>query len=339
MVRNIIELAEKMASVENPGANFYIPKDTFIDFLYFHFVSFIEYRNLSDSDSSSLHQYLLNNNEKYNELHNKEELADHETSLESNIYRTSLNRFNSLNEKTMKEAEARKQNENRAQRYSNTVNIFDFQIELEKLLGIKADGGALNTTYKRITQNNVHNISFSSLMKFNNTLLANADEFNEPEKLLHYYMIEKGVKFFTLADIATRYEKMKDNNDERSLFIHIYLMVFASNSPILYSQNSYFDLAETLDITDENEVAKYQVEILSVTNYLKCIIGKVWEIYRGDINKISITEQDKEWQLNYLRKACYRNDYKLKKDFSADSFKVVMQILQEHNQQRKDAQS
>lgn len=338
MVRNIIELAEEMASVENPGANFYIPKDTFIDFLYFHFVSFIEYRNLSDSDSSSLHQYLLNNNEEYNELHNKEELADHETSLESNIYRTSLNRFNSLNEKTMKEAEARKQNENRAQRYSNTVNIFDFQIELEKLLGIKAEGGALNTTYKRITQNNLHNISFSSLMKFNNALLANADEFNESEKLLHYYMIEKGVKFFTLADIATRYEKMKSNNDERSLFIRIYLMVFASNSPILYSQNSYFDLAETLDITDENEVAKYQVEILSVTNYLKCIIGKVWEIYRGDINKISITELDKEWQLNYLRKACYRNNYKLKKDFSADSFKVVMQILQKHNQQRKDAQ-
>src|SRR5690606_4212652 len=116
-------------------------------------------------------------------------------------------------------------------------------------------------------------------------------------------------------------------------------MVFASNTPILYAQNSYFDLAETIDLTDGNEVAKYQVEILSVTNYLKCIIGKVFEIYRGDINKVSITEQDKEWQLNYLRKACYRNDYKLKTNFSADSFKAVMQILQIHNKERKDAQS
>lgn len=339
MVRNIIELAEELAYVENPGANFYIPKDAFIDFLYFHFVSLIEYRNLSNSNSNSLHQYLLNNNEEYNELHNKEELADHETSLESNIYRTSLNRFNTLNEKTMKEAEARKQNENRAQRYSNTVNIYDFQIELEKLLDIKADGGSLNTTYKRILQNNVHNISFSSLMKFNNALLANADDFNEPEKLLHHYLIEKGIKFFTLADIATRYERIKSDNDERTLLMRIYLMLFASDIPILYAQNAYFDLVETIDVLDENEVAKYQIEILSVTNYLKCIIGKVWEIYRGDINKISITEQDKEWQLNYLRKACYRNDYKLKTNFSADSFKSVMQILQIYNKKRKDAQS
>lgn len=337
MIRNIIELAEEMAYVENPGANFYISKDVFKDFVYFHFVSLIEYRNLINSDSSSLHQYLLNNNEEYNEWHNKTELEDHETSIEGNIYRNNLNRFNSLNEKTMKEAEARKQNENRAQRYSNTVNIFDFQIELEKLLGIKEDGGTLNTTYKRITKNNVHNISFSSLMKFNNVLLANADEFNEPEKLLHYYLIEKHIRLFTFADIATRYEKIKGDNDKKSLDMRIGLMLFASNSPILYAQNSYFDLAETLDIT--NEVAKYQVEILSVTNYLKCIIGKVFAIYQGDINKISITEQDKEWHLNYLRKACYRNNYKLKKDFSADSFRVVMQILQKHNQQRKDAQS
>ena len=119
------------------------------------------------------------------------------------LIRTSTNHFQSLNTRMKAETKKRRdemQGAPKSIRYTKPVEVYDFQKEYDVLMGIKGMGkSSLKTTYNKILQNHLKNISFKSYQEFVAFLKQDAEHYEDEDlQYISLYLIEKNLNFETL---------------------------------------------------------------------------------------------------------------------------------------------
>ncbi|MED1561529.1 hypothetical protein AJ85_17070 [Alkalihalobacillus alcalophilus ATCC 27647 = CGMCC 1.3604] len=340
MLYEKVKEATLLAQNNNPGANFYIPLEDFMEFVTYHLIAFIKMRNPISSKKMSMNQY-LRHDEAYSTSYKKVVITDEEEyKIFHNTLRNAINRFNALNHKTKAEAEIRKQAESekgsRGNRFETPITIHDFQVigEMPTLMDLKATKDPLNTVYQRILKNNIHNITFTNYKLFSEHLNDSITEQNltMDEKQLHHYLIEKHLKLHTLKSICKEYENMVQSknlsltDEERKA--RLQLLLYATNMPMVQQWKTYIDLVKELP---PYKFHAFIQEIDSITNFIKWILL----MYFQQNEDVVFDEQDLIYFNSYVDPKRFENDFVLRRDFSSQTFSIVMDEIKQGNEKDK----
>jgi len=346
MLYEKVKQATERARKKNPGANdFYIPIEDFIQFVTFHLIATFKMRNTLSSTKMSMSQY-LQQDETYLKSYKKIAITEEEEyKAFHNTLRNAINRFNTLNHKTVAEEEKRKQIEaesgSRGTRFGNALTIHDFQVKSEMpiMMNLKEAKGPLNTVYQRVLKNNSHNINFTNYKLFTEYLNEEIQkqELKEDEKDLHQYLIEKHLKLQTIKEICKCYEDIlqatsnpSQSQQEQLVAIdrqaRLQLMLYATNMPMLQQWVRYINVVNDLPIYKFDDFIQ---EIDSVTNFIKWIL---LEFY-NEHEEILFDESDMECFRKYIDPKRFQNGYGVRKGFSSNTFTSVMEEIKRGNEQ------
>ncbi|MFJ8263019.1 hypothetical protein ACIQ4I_13880 [Rummeliibacillus sp. NPDC094406] len=340
MLYERVKQALERARKKNPGANFYIPLEDFIEYVTFHLIATSEMRNTMTSKQMSMSQY-LQQDKTYKEFYERKAFTEEaEYKAFHNKLRNAINRFNSLNHKTEEEANQRKRSEaetgSRKARFENTITIHDFQAQSEMpiLMDIKEAKGEQNTVYQRILKNNLQNVNFTNYKLFEEYLNQEIQKqsLSADEKQLHQYLIEKHLKLHTLKEICRCYESIVKNTSNQKQILEVdlktrlQLMLYATSMPMVQQWQAYINLITRLESC---KFGRFIQEIDSITNFIKWILME----YCNKHEDIVFDESDMECFRKYIDPKRFQNDLSIRKGFSSSTFSIVMEEIKRGNEQ------
>lgn len=338
LYERVIKATDK-ALAKNPGAKgFFISLESFHEFITFHLIVKIQFRNELDSGKMSMRQY-LQRNATFKKSFDKTVMDDEEEyKLFHSTLRNAVNRYNTLNHKTIEQEQQRKEVEaqvgNKVSRFENTIEIYDFQAEAELpiLMGIKERKGSINATYQRVLKNNGHNINFTNYKEFVDNLITEVEEspISEENQMIQKYLIEKNLCYETIKLICKEYEELTAHSLSSLKAItdinqaRLELMVYVMKMPMIKQRKKYIEVVKDLPI---EKFMAFINEIDSIRNFCTCILLEFFEEY----DQIEFKLSDMEVFEAYVNLEDIKNDYKLRTGFSSETFKTVMEQIQKGN--------
>lgn len=251
-----------------------------------------------------------------------------------NLIRTSTNHFQSLN--TRMKAETKKRRDEmegspKSIRFTKTVEVYDFQKEYDVLMGIKGMGkSSLKTTYNKILQNHLKNISFKSYQEFVVFLRQAAEQYEDEDlKYISSYLIEKNLNFETLKLMCTIYHRSKENFDAleaTSLVLDIFLLLRLL--PMIPVRER---ILEQIEHKNKEGLMELHVAIKNSLYFYNAVIADVMNKMKH-LPDAKADEKDIEIFKNYFHFESLSNQYSLRKDFTASDFAEILGRMESHNQ-------
>jgi len=266
-----------------------------------------------------------------------------------NRYERLLYLFNTLNaENRMKhrlrqkqEAEYRKKKKENNQKTTGNpnrfkgVDIFPYQIgEFSALDEIKEGKGVnkkASTTLKRIISEKgyLKRIRFKDFKEFIEYLKTKIDQSGDEYKNVQYYKLEKRLGFELIKAAAVALKQCRENGYPLPIAARDLIEVF--HLPFISDRQKYVLVYPYLD---EEKRMIWRGEVEGIMRFLGYSAVLVLQEIEGKEDVYD--ESDWERFRNIYAPSSFKNDYKLRKDFTLDDFRILMETLDEYNTSRSE---
>jgi hypothetical protein len=313
---------EKIAAIIITG-EFVIGIEPFIEYVYFYCVSDALQRN---KQAVSLLKY---HNSKIENIQATDTISEVDSKEEE--YDKLVDFFNGLNFRNQIEFLKRKELEKekgKLKRFEG-VSLFNFQLsEFEVLTNIKGQKMKENTTYKRIVspKGYLHRSNFTEIKEFHDLLWNEINNSEEEHKNIRFYKLEKLMGFELMKSTLKALHESRDSKlfDEHESIDDLLLI---SPIPLIKDRHKYAELYVELDWADKQI---WRIELQSIMTLLKYSIAAVQMRVKETKYNISENADWNRFDEVYLPPS-YVKDYKIRKDFYAEDFKVFMRRVDKHN--------
>ena len=346
MFWNYIQNVVNVVKEANPNINgeFYIGMEPIVDFVFFYCITNErqekQKKNYKNILEYSKENFILDEKERKNLT---EEMQD---ALFKSAYEKKLYYFNTLNSKSMlnkikrteleKKIRAIKQQKGQnldgnAQRFKG-LEIFSFQEdELTTLVSIKQgdyDDKKANMTYKRLVSEKgyLHHLKFKEYTNFVDILRKEIKEMPMGNKNVQLYKLEKTLNYELLkcTAVALNQSKQTSTFDEESV-IRDLLLVFGL--PFLEARQQYTMIYPQLNKADRDN---WRREVQGLTCFTMDCITVLVKTLQG-VYEPMLTKEDLKRLNNLYLSESFKNDYIQRKDFNAEDFKSILNVLDSMN--------
>ncbi len=322
-ISSIVKMVFKYNKLKYVSGEFHIPDGSIIRFLEFYSIS--EYIRKSNEKKLSIREVANKKLIKLNKEYNYDNLHDFYTKInQRQIYRIEVNReiLKSKNENQRFKAIG--------STFKNTLNMQENNLnQLEILFRINnlSTDSIEKVTYNRIRRNNLHNIKYKNLNDLINYIKESIDSSCIEYKNIEYYKIEYTMNKELINTMCYCYNKVKYSHSHKDI-----MEVFAAiiKIPIIDARHKYIETySEGLSFRDNIALKR---EVIGLVNFIKHCKKEIdMRISNYIIHGVNI-KFNKEY-FKSIYNGGYESKYKLKKDFTSDDFKGVMETLQRFNKE------
>lgn len=187
-----------------------------------------------------------------------------------------------------------------------------------------------STTYKRIRSGNPTKINFKQYSNFINKLVSDIDTLESPRKNVYYYLIERELAYEFFKSVLSTYSELV-SEDSKFNFKYLEILdklILIKDIPALLIREELIQKFKKIDNRlDYQHFYPYIYEHMDFNNrFFQYMFKHNFQQMTINDFKIDMTYFSKLYDRSY-----YVNNFTIKKDFSANDFKSLMQSIKNHN--------
>lgn len=202
--------------------------------------------------------------------------------------------------------------------------------DMEGFISYPVKKKMFNTIYKRIRSGNPTQINFKQYSNFIKKLVSDVDILESPRKNVYYYLIERELAYEFYKSVLSTYSGLV-SEDSKFNFKYLEILdklILIKDIPALLIREELIQKFKKID--NKLEYQHFYDSIYEHMNFNNRFFKYMFKhnFQHMTINdfKINMTYFSKLYDRNY-----YVNNFTIKKDFSADDFKNLMQSIKNHN--------
>lgn len=261
-----------------------------------------------------------------------------------NFYERKLDHYNTLNFEKKNDLKKRIREEKLAKtlhgkeknRKGNIIRyqgneIHRFQLSefrmLDDIKEGKDAGFNSNKTYKRIISDKgyINKINFRELQDFIDVLSQEIDKSGDEYKNIRYYKLEKRLNFELIKSVLKALHNCKEKQETDNAILDDLVILF--KLPLIKERQIYANIYPELNYSER---MRWRIEIDGVFRFIQYAIT-VCESLLKNKNIDEIIKPELEGFKNIYMDFSYRNDYKIRKDFTAENFLSLMKKFDDIN--------